>query len=136
MARPRKYKPHHVAQALNDNRGKVALAAKSLNLAAKTVYDYLKNYEELQVIFDQWQEEMLDRTELELEMAVKERSPWAIMFTLSRAGKHRGWGPKQEVEVTKRDMVVEAQEVTYRDLTESAMPPPKQIEEPKNGSRP
>ena len=82
-----------VARALVQNDGLLSYAARDLHCTIGTLYAYLGRYQELRDLVDYAREELIDIAERRLREALEgeHASPWAIKFTLSRLGKHRGY---------------------------------------------
>ncbi len=85
-----------VLKALEENRGMVYLAARSINCTAKTIYNYRAKHPEIQEMIDAQRGAFLDQTECALEEAVMRGEGWAVCFTLKCLGKDRGYVERSE----------------------------------------
>ena len=102
----------------------IAAAARQLGCDRETIYDYKKKYPNIDQTLDAEREMQLDRTELQLFMAIDKGEPWAIKLFLTTVGRSRGYTTKQGVGHDG---------VTLEELVGSLRPrPPKVI----NGSDP
>jgi len=86
-----RFRAEEVARAIRETHGLVAHAARRLGAHYHTVQAYIRRYEVCQRALKQAREEFLDDAESELYRAVQEGQPWAVRFTLSTVGKHRGY---------------------------------------------
>ena len=86
-----------VIEALHTTKGAVYLAAKRLDCSAKSVYNYINEYEDIAAIKNDYSEEVSDIAELKLREAVTSGDAWAIKYQLSTKGKDRGYVERQEV---------------------------------------
>lgn len=86
-----------VKEALQQTRGAVYLAAQILDVSHTTVYNYVNKYDDIAEIKEFYDNEMVDIAEQGLRDALKKKDAWAIKYTLSTKGKHRGYVERQEV---------------------------------------
>jgi hypothetical protein len=96
MAGKPKFTVEQVAKALNDCKGMVYLAAKQLKCHHQTVFNYLKRHASLRDVVESNRGEMVDFAELVLWKALQNGEQWAVVFTLTRLGKDRGYNEKIE----------------------------------------
>ena len=80
-----------VEEGLHQTEGQVYLTAKILQVSHTAIYNYLKKYPCLQEVKEYYDNEMVDIAELGLRGALKKEETWAIKYTLSTKGKHRGY---------------------------------------------
>jgi len=125
MARPPKFTPEQVAEALNKCDGLVFQAAKKLGCDHKTVQNYINRHDVCRLAREQKQGENLDEAEGQLMRAVRKGEAWAICFMLKTQGKARGYVERQEVkhEQTAQLQIVE-EIVDGRPGDKPAPPPP------------
>jgi transposase-like protein len=99
------YDPGVVIEAILQARGNISAAAKSLGCGRKTLYGYLKRYEEVREAHDESCERELDNAESKLHQFVDGAIPGcdakdqlsAIKYLLSNKGKKRGYAQRFEV---------------------------------------
>ena len=96
MAKP-KFTATQVAQALDQHKGMVYLAAKALGCSHVTIYNYAKRHPTVQEAIDRNRGQVLDTAELSLYNAILREEHWAITFALRTIGKDRGYTERQEV---------------------------------------
>ena len=92
-----RFTPQQVADALNETRGMVFLAAKKLGCSDVTIYNYAKRYKAVGDALRQQRGQFVDMAELKLWNAVNEGEAWAVQFALRTLGKERGYVERQEV---------------------------------------
>lgn len=97
MADTKHFEPEQIVQALNANKGMVYLSAKKLNCSPKTIYNYAKEYSEVQEAIDNARGELTDLAESKLAAAIKKGESWAVCFYLKTQGRNRGYVERQEV---------------------------------------
>ena len=97
MANKKRYTPQQVADALNETRGMVFLAAKKLGCSDDTIYNYAKRYKAVGDALRQQRGQFVDMAELKLWNAVNEGEAWAVQFALRTLGKERGYVERSEV---------------------------------------
>jgi DNA-binding protein Fis len=83
---------HAVAHALEQAKGHVAQAAKSLGIPRSFVRKVIELCPNLQEVLFQEREKLVDRAEDVLRDAVRAKKPWAIIFVLDTRGRNRGFG--------------------------------------------
>lgn len=93
----RKYDTELILAAIEGSGGVTNAIAAKLGVHRWTVWNWLKDDEDLQRAVREEQERMLDTAESNLLKAVKKGDPWAIRYFLSRKGKHRGYTTSVEV---------------------------------------
>lgn len=98
-ARPKKTK-EAVRIALEKAKGRIFLAAKSLEVSGETVRKYLQRWPELQEIIEDIRGRALDVAEVALDRAVIAGEAWAVCFFLKTQGKARGYIEKVETSGT------------------------------------
>jgi len=99
MARPRKYKPAEVVDALQKAHGLKTGAAELLGSSYNSIDKYCADFPECQAVVDHWRKRRKDRAEYKLDEAIERGESWAIMFTLKNA-QDREYSDR--VEVTAR----------------------------------
>jgi predicted transcriptional regulator len=92
----RRLSKKRVKDALHQTKGAVYLAAKVLGVSHTAVYKYVNGYPDIAEIKEYYDNEMVDIAELGLMDALKKKDAWAIKYTLSTKGKHRGYVERQE----------------------------------------
>ena len=92
-----RFTPQQVADALNETRGMVFLAAKKLGCSDVTIYNYAKRYKAVGDALRQQRGQFVDMAELKLWNAVNEGEAWAVQFALRTLGKERGYVERSEV---------------------------------------
>jgi hypothetical protein len=97
MARVNGHTADEVIQAIRDNNGLLAAAARALNVNRTTVYNYVKRYPTIARALEEARDTNLDFAEGQLMKAVKAGNVTAIMFLLKTVGKNRGYVERQEV---------------------------------------
>lgn len=100
MANREKLTREQVIEALENVNGMVYLAAESLGVTARTVYNYAARYVSVQEAIDQSRGKVLDMAEQALYSAVLKGEHWAVTFALRTIGKSRGYVEKTEQEIT------------------------------------
>lgn len=105
-----------VRTALISNRLNMAQCARSLGVSRAALYKWLRKYPELVEYRNELREEIIDECEAQLFKAVRRGARWAIVFVLTRLGRHRGWGPTTAVSIHQPGIVIiqasDATEVT------------------------
>ena len=98
MAKPRRYYSNEqLAEALKAHNGYVTLAAQSLEIHPKIIYNRLKKSVWLKEYLESLRELDLDLTEQKLRDAILRGEAWAITLKLKTLGKSRGYVERQEV---------------------------------------
>lgn len=96
--RATRVKKETVAEALERSSGKVYLAARSLKITPKTLYNYLDRWADLKQFVEDKRNEILDIAETALHKAILNGEAWAVCFCLKTQGKARGYTEKTETE--------------------------------------
>jgi len=96
MAKTQQFQPDEIVQALTLNKGFVYITAKKLKCSPQTIYNYAKEYPEVQEAIDNARGELVDTAESKLAAAIKKGESWAICFYLKTQGKSRGYVERQE----------------------------------------
>jgi len=86
-----------VVAAIQASKGMVYNAARILRCTPQTVRNYAKRYKSVQQAIDNERGLFLDKCEMALADAVKDREPWAVCFALKTLGKQRGYVERHEV---------------------------------------
>ncbi len=86
-----------VIEAIRNNHGLLAAAARELGVTRQTVYNYVKRYPTIARAVEESRETILDMAEGQLYKAVKNGSVPAMMFLLKTVGRNRGYVERQEV---------------------------------------
>lgn len=86
-----------LAEALRENRGMVATAARQLGMNHSALCARIKDSPTLQAVVAEAREHMTDRAELKLYEKVEDGESWAVTFYLRTQGKSRGYVERQEV---------------------------------------
>jgi hypothetical protein len=94
--RPEKYTVAQMVAAIQQNKGFLYLAAKSLGCHHSTLLDYRTRYPEVAAAFKVQRGEMIDTGELALYNAVLKGEAWAVCFLLKTQAKDRGYVERQE----------------------------------------
>jgi len=92
-----KFTQAQVIKALRASKGMMYVAARALNCAATTIYNYASRYPAIQAVIDQERGIMVDTAELALWAAVQKQQPWAVSLVLKTIGKNRGYIERQEI---------------------------------------
>lgn len=99
MAKPLKFKPSQVVQALEETRGMIYLAAERLGCHPETVYNYAKRYASVRAAINRHRGRTTDIAELKLYQAISDGESWAIQYYLRTQGKSRGYGERVDISV-------------------------------------
>ena len=84
-------------KAIPKSRGVISNMARVLGCNWGTVKHCLNRWPELNELFLQEKEKLLDNCENGLYEAIDQREQWAIKFTLQTLGKDRGYVEKTEI---------------------------------------
>lgn len=103
MANREKLTREQVIEALENVNGMVYLAAESLGVTARTVYNYAARYVSVQEAIDQSRGKVLDMAEQALYSAILKSEHWAVTFALRTIGKDRGYTERTEQEITGKE---------------------------------
>ncbi len=86
-----------IIDAIHESNGLLTLAAKRVGLSRKTVWEYSKQYPEVQeAVFDA-KERMLDFAESKLWQKIQEGDNTILIFFLKTQGKARGYVERSEI---------------------------------------
>jgi hypothetical protein len=97
MAKPLQFEPEKIIEALVASKGMVYITAKKLKCSPQTIYNYAKEYPEVQEAIDSARGELTDTAESKLAMAIRKGESWAVCFYLKTQGRNRGYVERQEV---------------------------------------
>jgi|SRR5262245_22823229 len=122
MARPRRYTPAKVAEAVRSSRGLLTLAARRLGCDRHTVLRYAEHYPTVAAALSDAREQQIDVAEAKLFEAIDGGELAAITFYLRTVGRHRGYGDRTEVAVDGR-VAVEAEAQQARTVLMLALQP-------------
>lgn len=92
----RQYTKKEVIQALQQSKGLVHLAARSLGCTPQTIYNHIKRSEEVRAAIEDARAHSVDVAELALIAAVQKQEAWAVQFMLKTLGKTRGYVERSE----------------------------------------
>lgn len=92
-----KYTVTEVKQAIIDAEGNLTEAARILDCARGTVYNYIKTYQAVKAAYESSNEKALDVAEGVLMKQVRKGNMTAVIFFLKTKGKSRGYVERQEV---------------------------------------
>ena len=91
-------------EACRGSGGVGAVVAKSIGVTRGAIYHYLKKHPEMKEFLDEEGEQILDVAEHNIDQAIVagdlDRSQWAL--TNRKKGKARGYGPRQEFDVSDK----------------------------------
>ena len=111
--------------AINHFKGNISEIAYSLNVSRQTVYNYLRDDEDMWSILEDARENLIDLAESKLIKLIEQENPQVIMFTLKTLGKNRGYVEKQEIDQTNKQINIievpklDAYEPTIDEITDS-----------------
>jgi len=92
-------------QALREQKGLIARAAKAAGIARSQHYVWVKECEEYKQAYHDIVEFVLDEVEsTAMDMITTGKNPVMTIFYLKTKGKHRGFVEKQEVEHSTGDL--------------------------------
>lgn len=86
-----------VIAAIQQSKGNVSAAARSLDVSRKTIINYADRYSTVKQALDDEREAMIDTAESALHAAILDKQGWAVCFTLKTLGKSRGYVERQEI---------------------------------------
>jgi transposase-like protein len=113
-----KYEPDVMIEALQRTGGVIAAAARLIGCSRNTVMRYIEQYDEVREVYDQENEVNLDDAESTLIDYVRGTATWdlegrplqkpidektrldALKFYLRTKGRQRGYGDRQDIDVT------------------------------------
>lgn len=97
MTRPKKLAREQVLAAIEESRGILARAARTLNVSRTTLYAYLDEDEDLKAALEAARESVVDDLEdAAIELALSGDSVTMMTFLLERLGRKRGYGKQPE----------------------------------------
>lgn len=82
--------------AIRLHRGYLTKAAKELGVSLRELLNNVARYPSLKNVCEEEREKRLDEAEDQLEKKVQRGNLSAIMFYLSKQGKHRGWSEEKD----------------------------------------
>jgi len=86
-----------MVKAITQSRGLLTHAADALGCSRMTIYNYAKEYPEVQAAIDSARDRMTDVAEGKLFQKISEGDNTALIFYLKTQGKKRGYVERQEV---------------------------------------
>lgn len=92
-----KYDVQDMVKVIEQSRGLLTHAADALGCDRKTIYNYAKEYPEVQAAIDSARDRMTDVAEGKLFQKISEGDNTALIFYLKTQGKKRGYVERQEV---------------------------------------
>lgn len=98
MGRVNGHTAEQVIEAIRNNNGLLAAAARELGIDRSTVWRYCQRFPTIQKALDDARDTNLDYAEGQLMRAVKAGNVTAIMFLLKTVGKSRGYVDRQEIQ--------------------------------------
>jgi hypothetical protein len=93
----RKYSQEQMIKALEESKGLIAPAARTLGCSRDTIRSYLAEYEDIARAIADQREAVTDMAENALYQAILDREAWAVCFYLKCQGKSRGYVERAEV---------------------------------------
>jgi len=94
-SRPKLWSEEHCKKvfpkAIEGTGGIATVIAKRLGCSIKLIYDYQKRYPWILDLRQESREGFVDFAESKLMKKVQEEQDWAIKYTLSSIGRHRGY---------------------------------------------
>lgn len=112
-------------QAIKRYKGNVSEIAESLSVSRQTVYNHLKEDEDMWSLLTDARENIIDFAESKLLKLIEQESAQVIMFTLKTLGKNRGYVEKSEIDQTQKTINIievpklDAYEPTIDEITDS-----------------
>lgn len=98
-----RYKPipfDVIAKAYKANAGNLSLTAEAIGIDRTTLWEWRKNFPELEQKLNDYDESLGDLAESKLMMAINEGNLTAIIFYLKTKHKGRGYIEGQEIKAT------------------------------------
>ena len=89
-----------VSKAIEGSGGIISDIAEKCECDWHTAKTFIDKDEKLTRLLQNEKEGILDLGESRLYQAVDEGEPWAVQYLLTRLGKKRGFGEKQEIELS------------------------------------
>lgn len=112
-------------QAIKRYKGNVSEIAESLSVSRQTVYNHLKEDEDMWSLLTDARENIIDFAESKLLKLIEQENAQVIMFTLKTLGKNRGYVEKSEIDQTQKTINIievpklDAYEPTIDEITDS-----------------
>ena len=112
-------------QAIKHYKGNVSEIAESLSVSRQTVYNHLKEEEDMWSLLTDARENIIDFAESKLLKLIEQENAQVIMFTLKTLGKNRGYVEKSEIDQTQKTINIievpklDAYEPTIDEITDS-----------------
>lgn len=78
-----------------------------VNCERSTLSKHIKNTPELIALFEDAKEDFVDRAEYQIDRLMQAGNAAAVMFTLERMGRKRGWGQQEYVEQKGEDDIIQ-----------------------------
>jgi len=97
---PRQIPMELIEDALNEHRGNVSQASKTLATSYSNLSRIVDGTAHLIALCESYRTELIDMAEANLRVSLEEGSMKATLFTLTRLGKDRGYAEKKELETT------------------------------------
>lgn len=92
-----RFTAEEVAKAIEQSKGILAVAARSLSCNRGTVDNYIKRYPTVKKAFDEANETTIDFVESKLLKNIDDGDTASIIFFLKTKGKNRGYVERQEI---------------------------------------
>lgn len=87
-----------IIDAVKKSRGLIAVAARSLGIDRRTIYNRMEKSEAIRDAVEESRDFTTDTAEAALYKAISDGEAWAVCFYLKTQGKARGYIEKQQVE--------------------------------------
>ena len=113
--RPAAYTPEQIIEALRKTKGLIGLAADELKCDRKTIYNHVKRSAAVREALESVRERNLDVAESKLLGAIDGGESWAITYYLSRIGRERGYGDRNELTGLNGGAIETTIRVVYED---------------------
>lgn len=78
-----------------------------VNCERGTLSKHIKNTPELAALFEDAKEDFVDRAEYQIDRLMQAGNAAAVMFTLERMGRKRGWGQQEYIEQKGEDDIIQ-----------------------------
>lgn len=98
MSRKKQFSADQVIEALRNNNGILAAAARELGCSRKTVQNYRDEYATVREAYNEQRESLVDRLEFRFLERVESGDTRAILFGLRTIGSSRGWSEQYRFE--------------------------------------
>lgn len=92
-----RFTAEEVAKAIEQSKGILAVAARSLSCNRRTVDNYIKRYPTVKNAYDEANETTIDFVESKLLKNIDDGDTTSIIFFLKTKGKNRGYVERQEI---------------------------------------